>query len=95
MSDWTQLTEVNAFQGKIADMHTNLCASKNFLYAVARACDAGYTSRKDCAAVFLLCAENGVKAALDAVQILGKLFIGSDKTSSFSRAAVKFDLRKK
>ena len=58
-------------QGKMADMYTKLCASRSYLYSVAKACDAGHVSRKDCAAVILYCAENATKLALDAIQILG------------------------
>ncbi|XP_071653363.1 isovaleryl-CoA dehydrogenase, mitochondrial-like isoform X3 [Temnothorax longispinosus] len=59
------------FQGKIADMYTALSASRSYLYSVARSCDAGHINRKDCAAVLVFSAENAMKAALDAIQILG------------------------
>lgn len=32
--------------GKIADMYTKMNASRAYVYAVARACDAGKVSRK-------------------------------------------------
>ena len=32
-------------QGKLADMYTTLSASRAYLYAIARACDAGNNSR--------------------------------------------------
>lgn len=52
-------------------MYTSLCASRSYLYSVARASENGYINRKDCAAVILYCAENATKVALDAIQILG------------------------
>lgn len=56
-------------------MYTNLSACRSYLYSVARSCDAGYINRKDCAAVILYIAECATNVALDAIQILGKLFI--------------------
>ncbi|XP_012538867.1 isovaleryl-CoA dehydrogenase, mitochondrial [Monomorium pharaonis] len=65
------LAQFQLIQGKIADMYTALSSSRSYLYSVARSCDAGHINRKDCAAVLLYSAENAMKAALDAVQILG------------------------
>ena len=36
-------------QGKLADMYTTMNACKAYVYAVARACDRGQTTRKDAA----------------------------------------------
>ncbi|PID41743.1 MAG: acyl-CoA dehydrogenase [Proteobacteria bacterium] len=58
-------------QGKIADMYTRTNASRAYLYAVARSCDRGETTRKDAAGVILYCAEAATQMALDAIQILG------------------------
>ena len=58
-------------QAKVADLYTQLNASRAYLYAVARACDDGHSSRKDAAAVILFAAENATRAALEAIQILG------------------------
>jgi len=58
-------------QGKIADMYTELNASRAYLYAVARACDLGQDSRKDAAAVILFTAEKATQMALQAIQALG------------------------
>lgn len=58
-------------QGKLADMYSQLNASRAYLYATAQACDRGEASRKDAAGVILFCAENATKMALDAIQILG------------------------
>jgi len=63
--------EYQLIQGKMADMYTNLSACRSYLYSVARACDAGVKSSKDCAGVILYCAEKATQVALDAIQILG------------------------
>lgn len=68
---WNHVVINTFLQGKMADMYTSLCASRSYLYSVARACDNGNVNRKDCAAVILHCAENATKAALEAIQILG------------------------
>ena len=52
-------------------MHTTLLTSKSYMYTIAKACDAGYVNRKDCAAVINYASEMSTKAALDAIQILG------------------------
>ncbi|KAG0141665.1 hypothetical protein CROQUDRAFT_51371 [Cronartium quercuum f. sp. fusiforme G11] len=58
-------------QGKIADMYTKLSASKAYVYAVGRACDAGHVSRRDCAGVILYTADRALEVATDAMQMLG------------------------
>jgi isovaleryl-CoA dehydrogenase len=58
-------------QGKLADMYTTLTASKAYVYAVAKACDRGQTTRKDAAGAILYAAESATKVALDAIQLLG------------------------
>jgi len=58
-------------QGKVADMYTDLSASRAYLYAVAAACDRGEESRKDCAAVILFTAEKATQMALQAIQAMG------------------------
>jgi len=63
--------EFQIMQGKIADMYTDLNASRAYLYAVARACDLGQDSRKDAAAVILFTAEKATQMALQAIQALG------------------------
>jgi|TARA_Y100000310_G_scaffold345240_1_gene463033 isovaleryl-CoA dehydrogenase len=63
--------EFQLIQGKVADMYTRLNACRAYLYAVAKACDRGETSRKDAAGVILYCAETATQTALDAIQILG------------------------
>ena len=63
--------EFQLIQGKIADMYTTMNACKSYVYAVARACDRGRTTRKDAAGAILYAAEKATTMALDAVQILG------------------------
>ncbi|XP_054909435.1 isovaleryl-CoA dehydrogenase, mitochondrial [Poeciliopsis prolifica] len=58
-------------QGKMADMYTRLSSCRQYLYNVARACDKGHFSAKDCAGVILYCAENATQVALDGIQCLG------------------------
>jgi isovaleryl-CoA dehydrogenase len=63
--------EFQLVQGKLADNYAVLNASRAYLYAVARACDRGESTRKDAAAVILYTAEAATKMALDAIQLLG------------------------
>lgn len=63
--------EFQLIQGKVADMYSQMNASKAYLYAVAAACDRGETTRKDAAGVILYCAERATQMALEAIQILG------------------------
>lgn len=58
-------------QGKMADLYTTLNACRAYVYAVARGCDEGKTSRKDSAGCILYAAEKATQCALDAIQLLG------------------------
>jgi len=58
-------------QGKIADMYTTLNAARSYVYAVARGCDAGRTTRFDAAGCILFAAEKATWAASEAIQALG------------------------
>jgi isovaleryl-CoA dehydrogenase len=58
-------------QGKVADMYVALNSARAYVYAVARACDAGKTTRFDAAGAILMASENAVKVSLEAVQALG------------------------
>jgi isovaleryl-CoA dehydrogenase len=58
-------------QGKIADMYVALNAARAYVYAVARACDAGKASRSDAAGAILFASENAVRVSLEAIQALG------------------------
>ncbi|HWI26173.1 MAG TPA: isovaleryl-CoA dehydrogenase [Stellaceae bacterium] len=63
--------EFQLMQGKLADMYTTMNACKAYVYAVARACDRGQTTRKDAAGAILYAAEKATWMALEAVQALG------------------------
>jgi isovaleryl-CoA dehydrogenase len=58
-------------QGKMADMYVSLNAARAYVYAVARACDEGRTTREDAAGAILYAAERATQVALDAIQCLG------------------------
>jgi isovaleryl-CoA dehydrogenase len=58
-------------QGKLADMYVGMNAAKAYVYAVAKACDRGQTTREDAAGAILYAAERATQVALDAIQILG------------------------
>ncbi|MGX1099287.1 isovaleryl-CoA dehydrogenase [Amorphus sp. MBR-141] len=63
--------EFQLMQGKLADMYVALNACRAYVYAVAKACDAGRTTREDAAGAILYAAEQATKVALDAIQCLG------------------------
>ncbi len=63
--------EFQLVQGKLADMYTSMNACKAYVYAVAKACDRGQTTRKDSAGAILYAAEKATQVALDAIQLLG------------------------
>ena len=58
-------------QAKLADMYVGLNACRAYVYAVARACDQGRTTRQDAAGAILYSAEKATWAAGEAIQILG------------------------
>jgi isovaleryl-CoA dehydrogenase len=58
-------------QAKVADMYVALNSARAYVYAVARSCDAGKTTRFDAAGAILLASENAFKVAGEAVQALG------------------------
>ena len=63
--------EFQLMQGKLADMYTTMNAAKAYVYAVAKACDRGETTRKDAAGAILYAAEKATWMALEAIQTLG------------------------
>ncbi|GGD34071.1 isovaleryl-CoA dehydrogenase [Croceicoccus pelagius] len=63
--------EFQLMQAKIADMYVGLQSARAYSYAVAKACDAGQTTRFDAAGAILLASENAFRAAGEAVQALG------------------------
>jgi isovaleryl-CoA dehydrogenase len=58
-------------QAKLADMYTTMAACRAYVYAVARACDRGETTRKDAAGAILYASEKATWMALEAIQCLG------------------------
>jgi isovaleryl-CoA dehydrogenase len=58
-------------QAKLADMYVTLNAAKAYVYAVARACDRGETTREDAAGAILYAAERATWMALETIQCLG------------------------
>ena len=58
-------------QAKIADMYVALQSARAYVYAVARASDAGHTTRFDAAGAILLASENAFRVAGEAIQALG------------------------
>jgi isovaleryl-CoA dehydrogenase len=63
--------EFQLVQGKLADMYVTMNAARAYVYAVAKACDRGETTREDAAGAILYAAERATEVALDAIQILG------------------------
>ena len=65
---------VGAFQliqAKVADMYVALQSARAYVYAVAKACDAGRTTRFDAAGAILLSSENAFRVSGEAIQALG------------------------
>ena len=58
-------------QAKLADMYVTMNAAKSYVYAVARACDSGRTTREDAAGAILYASERATWMALEAIQCLG------------------------
>ena len=63
--------EFQLMQGKLADLYATMNASKAYVYAVAKACDRGETTRKDAAGAILYASEKATWMALEAIQCLG------------------------
>jgi isovaleryl-CoA dehydrogenase len=63
--------EFQLVQGKLADMYVTMNAARAYVYAVAKACDRGETTREDSAGAILYAAERATGIALDAIQLLG------------------------
>ncbi len=85
--------EFQLMQGKIADMYTTMNAAKAYVYAVARACDMGQTSRKDAAGAILYAAEKATWMALEAIQCLGGMgYINESPTGRFLRDAKLYEI---
>ena len=80
-------------QAKVADMYVALNSARAYVYAVARACDAGKTTRFDAAGAILLASENAVKCSLEAIQALGGAGYTKDwPVERFLRDAKLYDI---
>ena len=58
-------------QAKLADMYVALSSCRAYVYAVARAADAGRITRQDAAGAILLSAEKATWLTGQAIQVLG------------------------
>ncbi len=67
----TAIGSFQLIQAKVADMYVALNSARAYVYQVARACDAGKTTRFDAAGAILLASESAFKVAGEAVQALG------------------------
>ena len=80
-------------QGKIADMYVTMNACKAYVYAVAKACDRGETTREDAAGAILIAAEKATAIALDAIQLLGgNGYINDSPTGRLLRDAKLYEI---
>jgi isovaleryl-CoA dehydrogenase len=80
-------------QGKVADMYVALNAARAYVYSVARACDAGMTTRFDAAGAILMASESAVKVSLEAIQALGGAGYTKDfPVERFARDAKLYDI---
>ena len=67
----TAIGQFQLIQAKVADMYVALSSARAYVYAVAKSCDAGKTTRFDAAGAILLASESAVKVALESIQALG------------------------
>jgi isovaleryl-CoA dehydrogenase len=80
-------------QAKVADMYVALNSARAYVYAVARSCDSGRTTRFDAAGAILLASENAVKTSLEAIQALGGAgYIKEWPVERFLRDAKLYDI---
>ena len=85
--------EFQLMQGKVADMYTTMNACKAYVYAVAKACDRGQTTRKDAAGAILYAAEKATWMALEAIQALGGMgYINETPTGRLLRDAKLYEI---
>jgi isovaleryl-CoA dehydrogenase len=80
-------------QAKVADMIVALNSARAYVYAVAKACDAGKTTRQDAAGAILYASESAVKVAVEAIQALGGAGYTKDfPVERFLRDAKLYDI---
>jgi len=81
--------EFQLVQGKVADMYVAMNSAKAYVYAVAKACDRGETTRQDAAGAILMSSEQATRMALDAIQLLG----GNGYTNDYPAARLLRDAK--
>jgi isovaleryl-CoA dehydrogenase len=81
--------EFQLVQGKIADMYVAMNSARAYVYAVAKACDRGETTRQDSAGAILMSSEQATRMALDAIQLLG----GNGYTNEYPAARLLRDAK--
>jgi isovaleryl-CoA dehydrogenase len=80
-------------QAKIADMVVALNSARAYVYTVAKACDAGKTTRHDAAGAILYASESAVRVALESIQALGGAGYTKDfPVERFLRDAKLYDI---
>ncbi|MFT4047087.1 MAG: isovaleryl-CoA dehydrogenase [Solimonas sp.] len=85
--------EFQLMQGKLADMYVGFNACRAYVYAVARACDRGETTRKDAAGAILYAAEKATWMAGQAIQALGgNGYINDNPTGRLWRDAKLYEI---
>jgi len=85
--------EFELVQGKLADMYVAMNTSRAYVYAVAKACDSGRTTREDAAGAILYAAENATRVALDAIQLLGGSgYVNENPTGRLLRDAKLYEI---
>ncbi|MGH8634177.1 MAG: isovaleryl-CoA dehydrogenase [Burkholderiales bacterium] len=85
--------EFQLMQGKLADMYVTANACRAYVYAVARACDAGNITRKDAAGAILFASERATWMALEAIQCLGGTgYVNDSPTGRLLRDAKLYEI---
>ncbi len=85
--------EFQLVQGKVADMYVTMNSCRSYVYAVAKACDRGETTREDAAGAILIAAEKATQVALDAIQLLGgNGYINDNATGRLLRDAKLYEI---
>ncbi len=80
-------------QAKVADMYVALNSARAYVYAVARACDAGRTTRFDAAGAILYASESAVRVGMESIQALGGAGYTKDwPVERFARDAKLLDI---
>lgn len=83
------VSEFQLIQGKVAEMYTNLSASRSYLYTMGKLADTSTITNKDCAAVVLFASEAATKVGLDAIQCLG----GNGYTNDYAAGRILRDAK--